>query len=74
MMMTIIFSLSYVFRLTTVKEKAENDFSNLLLHLSGGNFLTEMTQNPLGNKSCGPYKYAAIISMIKPLTLLLWLS
>lgn len=48
-MMTPVFSLSYMFRLITVKEKAENDFSNLLLHLSGGNFLTEMTHNPLGN-------------------------
>jgi len=29
--MTPIFSLSYMFRLITVKEKAENDFSNLFL-------------------------------------------
>lgn len=54
-----------------MKEKAENDFSNLLLHLSGGNFLTEMTQNPLGKKSYGPYRYAAIISLFRLLTVLL---
>lgn len=73
-MMTVIFPPSYMFRLTTVKKKAENYFPNLLLHMSGGSFLTEMTQNPLGNKSYGPYKYAAITSVIKILTLLLWLS
>lgn len=56
------------------EKKGRNDFPNLLLHLFGGSFLTEMTQNPLGNKSYGPYKYAAITSVIKILTLLLWLS
>lgn len=70
-MITPIFSLSYMLRLIPVKEKAENYFSNLLLHFSGGNFLTEMTQNPQGNKSFGLYKYAAIPSLIKLSTVLL---
>lgn len=30
--------------------------------------MTEMTPNPLGNRSYGPYKYAAITSLIKILT------
>lgn len=63
--------LPCIFRLITVKEKTENDFSNLLLHLSGGSFLIEMTLNPLGSKNYGPYKYAAIRSLIKLLTVLL---
>lgn len=62
-----IFSLSSFFRLILVEEKAENDISNLLLHLSGGTFLIEMTLNPLGSRSCGLHEDATHTAVIKPL-------
>lgn len=57
-----------------VEEKAENDITNLLLHLSGGTFLIEMTLNPLGGGNCGLDEDATHTAVIKTLTLLLQLS
>ena len=55
-------------------EKTESDVSSLLLSLSRGTFLIEMTLDPQGSRNCGSDGDAAHTAGIRPLTLLLELS